>query len=239
MTKKRKNNEIILSLDERLASIGILVSTRALSQSEIDGVDIEETLAAVASALSLSENQRILAPVLAWISINGSSVIVEKLAKILKRTFENGINISYSALMARFAVTKGHKRWRILTKWSPDHLVVVGPPRLAESLLALRGEESWSQGTGFIVPKGSLNPESKWTLSRETLAEFNLQYKNRLLYGAQWRADIITAYERGAKNPTEASRMSGASYEPCHRIMADLKDAGKLTLANRPKKSSA
>lgn len=53
-----------------------------------------------------------------------------------------------------------------------------------------------------------------------------LAYKNRLIYGAQWRADIITAIERGAKTPTEISRMCGASYESCHRVLSELKDAG-------------
>ena len=55
-----------------------------------------------------------------------------------------------------------------------------------------------------------------------------LAYKNRLIYGAQWRADIITAIERGAKTPIEISRMCGASYEPCHRVLSELKDAGIL-----------
>jgi hypothetical protein len=80
--------------------------------------------------------------------------------------------------------------------------------------------------SGFLVPKGVVEINPKWTLARASLARLNRQYRNRLIYGAQWRADIITAFELGADTPTKASRMSGASYEPCHRVLGELQAAG-------------
>jgi hypothetical protein len=153
-------------------------------------------------------------------------VIIEKLSKILDRHARNGTSVEYAALLGRFAAAEGHKRWHALLSHAPKTPRIVGPSDLALSLLKLRGDESWARDAGFLVPRGSLNVETKWTLSRSALARLNLQYRNRLVYGAQWRADIITAIERGAQTPAEASRASGASYEPCHRVFGELVAAG-------------
>ncbi len=55
----------------------------------------------------------------------------------------------------------------------------------------------------------------------EMLARINNQYKNRLLYGANRRADIITAIEFGMKSPYEISKKLNCSYDPAHRIFKE------------------
>lgn len=57
--------------------------------------------------------------------------------------------------------------------------------------------------------------------SREYLAERNHQYRNRVLYGANRRADIITAVESGWGNPSAVANILGCSYEPAHRVLRD------------------
>jgi len=234
VAKARIKNPLksILGLNEKLAAIGVMLSAESLSTREIESVDIEETLADVAVALGRAQvnaNLRLFAPVLSWIEEHGSAVIVEKLTKIILRRREDGADVQCAALFGKFALSKGHKRWSAIVEkiapksGSPE---VFGPTDLAESLLILRGEEDWARGSGFRVPKGSAVTHSKWTLSRAVLAKRNRQYRNRLIYGAQWRADIVTAYELGARTPAEASRMSGASYEPCYRVKAELDAAG-------------
>ena len=56
------------------------------------------------------------------------------------------------------------------------------------------------------------------------------QYRNRLIYGAQWKADINTAIENGARLPAEGSCATGASYEPCHRVFSELAAAEMMGL---------
>jgi hypothetical protein len=89
------------------------------------------------------------------------------------------------------------------------------------------GDEAWSKYSGFLIPKNSEPIHEKYILSPRQLASCNQHYKNKLLYGANWRADIITAIEKGARNPRQASKISSSSYEPAHRIFNDLKAAGK------------
>lgn len=219
-----------LSLDEKLAAIGIMVATTSLKKQEIANVDIEATLAEAFVAMADEENLRIISPVFTWIEEHGSSVIIEKLIKVIGGPKEEQRKISLAGLVAKFALHNGHKRWLTVTKkfTNPSSPRTIGPKAMTESLIALRGEEEWAKGSGFRVAKGVISTNKKWILSRKDLAKLHHQYRNRLIYGAQWRADIITAYEQGAKNPTEASRMSGASYEPCHRVKGELEAAGLL-----------
>ena len=217
-----------LTVEEKLAAIGVMTSTRALTARDVESVDIEGVLVDAIVSIGRQENQRLLSLLLTWVSIHGSAVIIEKLMKILRRQSSAGDPVHYAALLAKYAVSVGHMRWGILTKFAPTRSILIGPSDLAESLLKIRGEEEWASNSGFAVPKGSTTINPKWVISPNSLAQLNQQYKNRLIYGAQWRADIITAIERGAKTPTEISRMCGASYEPCHRVLSELKDAGIL-----------
>ena len=84
--------------------------------------------------------------------------------------------------------------------------------------MQFKGAEPWLSQHRILAAKGSLRIRPNDVLSVEPLARSNRQYRNRLLYGASWRADIITAIEDGAQTATEISRQVGCSYEPAHRV---------------------
>ncbi len=232
------SNRKTLGLPEKLAAIGILAASSPLTKKDIDLTDIEDTLVEAAIEITKRDGSGfwLLSPVLSWIKEHGTSVIIEKLIKIAKARAKSAReDVSALSLFGSFADSCGHKRWHKLQVFAPARKKqprTLGHDDLAISLVHIRGEEPWAKGSGFLVPKGSTEINSKWILSRESLAKLNRQYRNRLIYGAQWRADIVTAIENGAKTPTEASRMSGASYEPCHRVMRELETAGVIKIAS-------
>jgi hypothetical protein len=65
-------------------------------------------------------------------------------------------------------------------------------------------------------------------MTAEDLIKSNLQYKNRFIYGANWRADIITAIQFGYDNPSKIKDLIGCSYEPANRIFKQYKMATKV-----------
>lgn len=219
-----------------MAAIGFMVSTATLSRREIDAVDIETVLVEmVVAVLREDANSRLPSLLLSWIAEHGGAVIIEKFQRRLLERERSGDDVSVTALCAQFAICRGHKRWGpLVKKFSPAASRYLGPRELAESLVRLRGKENWAEGSGFIVPAGSLETSSKWVLSQGSLAQHNRQYQNRLVFGAQWRADIITAIQRGARSPAEISRMSGASYEPCYRVKSELSLAGWPDIVLQP-----
>ena len=221
------------SLEQKLAAIGVMVATQPLSREAASMVDIEDTIAdSIVHLDGDGGDMRWLGSLLAWVRIHGGVVIIEKLVKILQRRFKQGASVEFAALLGQFALEHDHRRWRALLVFAPKSPRLVGPPLLADSLIKVRGEEDWAQPANFLVPRGSLAAESKWVLSPGQLAKLSRQYRNRLIYGPQWRADIITAVEHGARTPAAASRTSGASYEPCHRVLHELEVAEFPPLIN-------
>lgn len=232
MAKKKKKVAAHreLRLHEKLAAIGVMVTADSLSKAAIQRVDLEETLVDAAVELASADAElRLLGPTLTWVAVHGSSIIIEKLIKLLRRTQGAGQDVSMIGLLALMALAHGHKRWSIVVERFSAEVAkprLIGPKDMAESLLRLRGEEEWASSSGFRLPKGGGKIDEKWVLSPSALAKQHRQYRNLLIYGPQRRADIITACEAGASTATEASRRTGASNEPCHRVKDELDAVG-------------
>lgn len=75
---------------------------------------------------------------------------------------------------------------------------------------------------GLKISKMNKVDEKKIT-KRELWARNNLFIHNRILFGCNWRADIISAIEIGAENPTEVKNRLKCSYETAHRIFNDYR----------------
>lgn len=65
--------------------------------------------------------------------------------------------------------------------------------------------------------------DEKKITKRELWAQNNIFVHNRILFGCNWRADIISAIEIGAKNPTEVKNRLKCSYETAHRVFNDYR----------------
>lgn len=65
--------------------------------------------------------------------------------------------------------------------------------------------------------------DEKKITKRELWAKNNLFIHNRILFGCNWRADIISAIEVGAENPTEVKNRLKCSYETAHRVFNDYR----------------
>jgi hypothetical protein len=67
------------------------------------------------------------------------------------------------------------------------------------------------------LPQGD---EKKITSSRRLLRG-SVFFKNRVLFGCNWRADIISCIGLGFANPSEIKRRLHCSYETAHRVFND------------------
>jgi len=210
-----------LSLSEKLSAIGFRLSlrdTKALSRRDRARVDIEETLIEAARQVPL--DSKLFSLLCSWVSVHGDYVIVEKLFKKTKKLEANDPAKSWIVALAAFAKNDGFHNWgRFAKKLRVP--VYAFDKDLTLSAIARKGAMKEFQKYGFLVPQGSLRVRQDDALTVKELARDNEQYRNRLLYGAGWRADIITAIERGAPNPFVISKMIGCSYEPAHRIFRE------------------
>ena len=210
-------------LHKNLAAIGITISSDSFTRSKALRVDIEQTLIEAAQAIGQGDDRRLLGLILSWIKVHGEIVNMKRLQKLLKQ----GEAPLWIRLFAFYGLSIGESRWKILAKKLDKGTTLANEDlEMALKRAAFRGEEEWSKDTGFIVALNSETINEKFVLSSTQVAQINLMYRSRLIFGASWRADIITSMALGAKTPTEAARLSRSSYEPAHRIFKELEMAG-------------
>lgn len=200
------------SLDQKLEYIGVQIASHKI-RAPREWIDIEHTLHE--ASLEVLQDSRLFSLLCSWVMVHGDYVIVEKLMKLQRKN-----NSPWLVAIAVFALNTGFHRWKRLIKKQKDHLALVDQ-ELAISLISVKGEEPGFKENGFLVPKGTIRVRIADALTPQRLVKRNAQYRNRLLFGASWRSDIISAIEAGMKTPYEIAKTLGCSYEPAHRIFKD------------------
>ena len=201
------------SLDEKLSYIGVRLSTAESPLAPSDWIDIEETI--YEATLEATKDSRLFLVLLSWVSVHGDHVIIEKLMKLQKKQFSNWL-----VPLSIFAVDKGFHRWKkLIQKVEGEH--ALSNLKVAKQSIAFKGGEDGYLEFGFLIPKGSLRVRKSDVASKERLISENRQYRNRYLFGANWRADIITAIEKGYENPYRITQAIGCSYPSAYRVFKD------------------
>lgn len=182
--------------------------------------DIEATLLSLIK--NLPDEYRLASVLLSWVKVHGNYVIVEKMMKRVRKESPDSALSRWMVLVAAWAVECGYHKWKKLG--AP----LAGPiyfyaPEVSEAAIARKGAIPWLESVGFRVPRDSFRIRESDVLSPEELIAINRQYRNRYLYGASWRADIITAIQDGISSPAEISRVTGCSYEPAYRISQEYR----------------
>lgn len=106
-----------------------------------------------------------------------------------------------------------------------------------EKAIQIFGTKSEYETFGLIVRNE--NPNRKFNISadkkvleREFVLKNCIWFKFRFVLGVGFRSDVAAAMALGAKNPTDAMRMTFSTYETAHRnynAIIELKDSGILS----------
>ena len=81
---------------------------------------------------------------------------------------------------------------------------------------------SYLKEVNIIIPDGSIRIRDRDVLLPQQLAKQNSQYRNRLKFGANVRADVVTAIEARVGNPYKISKQFYCSYESARRIVREF-----------------
>lgn len=211
-----------------LVCIGMRFTGESLRSACERDVDIENTLLDITEVFP--DDTRLASVFLSWIKVHGNYVIVEKLAKFAAMRTEGAWdNNPWLSLTAMWAVECGYHKWRKLVKKLSES-VYLYPKAMSESAIKLKGAIPWLEPLGFRIPQNSIRIREDDVLPPEKLVRHNLQYRNRYLYGPSWRADIITAIQRGITSPAEIRRVVGCSYEPAYRVSREYGMVSNVTV---------
>lgn len=206
------------SFNTALSRIGIRIWAKDIDEKFNGFVDIEETI--VKALYDAPTDGRLMSLIFSWQKIHGEFLITEKFFKICTlfervRGPNHFINAfcAYSVHLGLHKYKKGSvplKKERYLTTEAP-------------SMIKARGAVDWLKKINILCPIPYFVLKEESIMPQVDLLKYNLQYKNRFIYGANWRADIITAIQLGFDNPSKIKNLIGCSYEPANRIYKQYK----------------
>ena len=219
-----------ISLNQRLRQIGFRITYQdqnvPIGKHEKFLCDIEKTL--IDATYEALNDGRLRSLIFSWFKVHSERIIVEKFFKLAAfKENEKGANPIINGI-AVFCTLLGDHRYKKYIQKNESNTYLVGIEE-TESFGKVQGfKEDWLR-YGVKVPSKLLRIRESDILTVNELSKLNLQYRNRLLIGTSWRADIITAMEWGAKSPSEIKNYLGCSYEPAHRIFHEF-EIFKLSL---------
>jgi len=218
-----------ISIEQKLRNIGFRIAVNdkiegLTNKQLLSDFDIERTLIEVAYVIKNEADYRLLSILLTWVKVFGEYVIVEKFKKLSKQIVkERGQNSILNGIAVWGFINKQTK-WKTLIENSElnSYLVDVALTKSSEKFHGFK--KDWLK-FGVKVPENMLRERATDVFSLEELAAKNLQFRNRLLFGACWRSDIIMALELGISKPSEIEKILECSHEPAIRISKEYRIA--------------
>ena len=213
-----------------LSSIGFRVSHGLKStQKQNSSIDIESVL--VKSLFYMDLDGRLFSLVVSWLDVHGSHLVFDKfLKKYKKESRERGEKSPWFNAVCSFMskVKKDHRFSKHTSRLAKDHHF---GGRDQSSLIALKGEIDWLSEVGIKMARTSLRLRRSDIESIDDLISKNLQYRNRFIFGANWRSEIITKIQQGnCSTPASIARELGISRS---RVGSVFGDYMKLKVARR------
>ena len=142
-----------------------------------------------------------------WLNVHGSHLIADKLFKEYEDAkLYLGETSWFNGICSYMYSQKDHRFKKGATKLAKPHSF---GNRDQSSLIKLKGAVDFLADIGISVAQSTLRIRESDILSVDELEKSNIQYRNRYIYGANWRAEIITSIQAGAQNPNQVSKMLG------------------------------
>ncbi len=203
------------ALTRDMASIGMNFAVDASAEAKI-----EETLVS-ASELGMEQHDlRVLAVMTTWLGVHHRHINADRLV---------------DRVSAHTSV-RVHAYWAAIATWlGEDHrftplAAYYGGPALdllavgTDFQLARRGEDPRFAGSVLRVPVGTLRDREADVLSPEALIRRHAGYRNRVLMGPTWRADLWTVLERDPDvSVAEAAHRAGCSFATALPVVQDFR----------------
>lgn len=204
------------SLDQSLFDIGIQLNIpyRKLKS----WVDIEKTI--LQALLQARDDRKIFSLILSWADTYGDRLIAEKLIKIYKKMDIKADQEVWFRMFFIYMFDSGHRSFKNLALEYPIKTLA---RRDYATALKLKGAHSIFEKYNILIPESFINISKKNISPIEVLFKRNFILKNRYLFGANWRSDIISAIQMGMQNPFQIKNTIGCSYDAAYRTFKDYK----------------
>jgi len=217
--------EVMPAPDELTARmVGIGMNFAAAAQPD---ADIEGTLV-FASALGMDDGDlRVLAVLTTWLGIHHAHVNADRLVRLVGAHPSARVRAYWAASATWLAKDRRFARLADAHTGGPIDLLPTAPG----VQLGRRGAGPRFVGGALRVPNGTLRDRAADVLTPEALVRRHAGYRNRVLMGPSFRADVWTALERAPDlSIAEVARQAACSFATAWQATQDyrlLRAAGR------------
>jgi hypothetical protein len=191
-----------INLYDKLATIGLRVNYSKKLESTFD---IEDLL--IECLYEIDVDSRMIGLLFSWLKIHHTHIVADKFF----RAYDNakrylGESPWFHACCAYMIELKDNRFKKGVIKLPYQKFVGDRDQNIA---IKRKGAIDYLKKINILVPNGNIRIRDEDVLTVSELVNINEQYRNRLIFGANWRAEIITSIMKGAQNANQVGKELG------------------------------
>lgn len=202
-------------LTARMVGIGMNFAAKGQANA-----DIENTLI-YASIVGMEEGDlRVLSVLTTWLGVHHSHVNADRLVRLVGAQPSDRVSAFWAAIATWLKKDRRLARLASAYAGGPIDLLPVG----TEFQIKRRGEDNRFIGSSLRVPKGTLRDRTEDVLSPDALVRRHEGYRNRVLMGPSFRADVWTVLEqRPNLSVSDIARRASCSFATAWQATQDYR----------------
>jgi len=202
-------------LTARMVGIGMNFAAKAEGNA-----DIESTLLHASVLGMVDGDLRVLAVLTTWLGVHHTHVNADRLVRLVVTHPSERVRAYWAAAATWLKKDRRLARLAGAYKGAPLELLPTG----TEFQLKRRGEDERFTRSKLRVPKGTLRDRHEDVLSPEVLVRGHAGYRNRVLMGPSFRADVWTALEHAPElSIADAARKASCSFATAWQAAQDYR----------------
>lgn len=219
MAFSRTVAEVAAPSAEELTARMVGIGMNFAAEPRVDA-DIESTLLHASELGMLEGDLRVLSLLTTWLGVHHARVNADRLVRLVREHAAERVRAYWSAV----AVWLGNDRRlaRVLKAYARAPVDLLATGNAVQ--LARRGADERFTGSKLRVPRGTLRDRRADVLLPEALVRRHAGYRNRVLMGPTWRADVWTVLEREPELAVaEAARRASCSFATAWQTAQDFR----------------
>lgn len=219
MAFSRKASVVAAPPPDELTARMVGIGMNFAAEPRVDA-DIESTLLHASEVGMVEGDLRILSVLTTWMGVHHARVNADRLVRLVRDHAADRVRAYWSAVAAWLGKDRRLARLLKAYRGEPIDLLFTGNA----FQLARRGADERFTGSNLRVPRGTLRDRLDDVLTPEALVRRHAGYRNRVLIGPTWRADVWTVLERDPELPVaEVARRASCSFATAWQTAQDFR----------------
>jgi hypothetical protein len=182
--------------------------------------DIEATLVHASACGMVDGDLRVLSVLTTWLGVHHAHVNADRLVRFVATHPSERVRAYWSAVATWLRKDRRLARLASAYRGAPVDVLPVG----TDFQIKRRGPDERFASSKLRVPRGTLRDRQEDVLSSEALVRRHAGYRNRVLMGPTWRADVWTVLEHAQDlSVAEVARRVSCSFATAWQAAQDFR----------------